>query len=175
MQIIEDLRILAQKDVIKIFKMTALSKSNRPLEEEIIFSQGLVNKSYSVSTENIHVTVWPEFLDSKSSMIGDLFVWAYHVRIDNGGTDSVQLLSRYWRIIDERGIVQEINGEGVVGEQPVIASGGAYQYSSGVHLRYPSGIMMGKYSMKKITDNDAFEVTIPNFSLDVPSIKNVVN
>ena len=155
--------------------MTLLSKSNKSLEEEIIFSQGLTNKSYSVSTDNISVTVWPEFLDSKSSLIGDLFVWAYHVRIDNGRDNAVQLLSRYWRIIDEKGAVQEVNGEGVVGDQPVIASGGTYQYSSGVHLRYPSGIMMGKYNMKKINDDDVFEVTIPNFSLDVPSIKNVIN
>ena len=155
--------------------MTLLSKSNKPLEEEIILSQGLANKSYSISTDNIHVTVWPEFLDSKSSLIGDLFVWAYHVKIDNGRDDAVKLLSRYWRIIDEKGFVQEVNGEGVVGDQPVIASGGSYQYSSGVHLRYPSGIMMGKYHMKKISDENVFEVTIPNFSLDVPSIKNIVN
>jgi ApaG protein len=155
--------------------MTLLSKSNKSLEEEIILSQGLANKSYSVSTDNINVTVWPEFIDSKSSLIGDLFVWAYHVRIDNGRDNAVQLLSRYWRIIDEKGAVQEVNGEGVVGDQPVIASGGTYQYSSGVHLRYPSGIMMGKYHMKKINDDDVFEVTIPNFSLDVPSIKNVIN
>lgn len=155
--------------------MTRLSKSNKSLDEEIIFAQGLANKSYLASTNNIRVTVWPEFLDSKSSLVGDLFVWAYHVRIDNEGTDPVQLLNRYWRIIDEKGVVQEVNGEGVIGEQPVIAPGGAYQYSSGVHLRYPSGIMTGKYNMKKVETDESFDVVIPNFSLDVPSIKNVIN
>lgn len=155
--------------------MTRLSKSNKSLDEEIIFAQGLANKSYLASTNNIRVTVWPEFLDSKSSLVGDLFVWAYHVRIDNEGTDPVQLLNRYWRIIDEKGVVQEVNGEGVIGEQPVIAPGGAYQYSSGVHLRYPLGIMTGKYNMKKVETDESFDVVIPNFSLDVPSIKNVIN
>lgn len=159
----------------KFRKMTRLSKSNKPLEDEIIFSQAFANKSYSNITNDIEVTVWPEFLDSKSSVSGDLFVWAYHVRIDNKGLESVQLLSRYWRIIDEKGVVQEVNGEGVVGEQPIIASGGAYQYSSGVHLRYPSGIMTGKYQMQKTENSAAFDITIPAFSLDVPSIKNVVN
>lgn len=154
---------------------TRLSKSNKPLEEEILFSQAYANKAYSSTTANMEITVWPEFLDSKSSVVGDLFVWAYHVRIDNRGQDSVQLVSRYWRIIDEKGIVQEVKGEGVVGEQPVIAPGGSYQYSSGVHLRYPSGIMTGKYQMQNVVNRSSFEVSIPTFSLDVPTIKNVVN
>lgn len=152
-----------------------LSKSNKAFEEEIIFSQALSNKSYSSTTDNIEVTVWPEFLDSKSSAVGDLFVWAYHVRIDNRSQDKVQLVNRYWKIIDEQGVVQEVDGEGVVGEQPIIVPGGAYQYSSGVHLRYPSGIMNGRYQMKKIDGGANFDVTIPTFSLDVPTIKNVVN
>lgn len=154
---------------------TRLSKSNRPLEEEIIFAQVPEDKSYFISTANIDIAVWPEFLDSKSSAVGDLFVWAYHVRIDNKSEDTVQLISRYWRIIDEQGVIQEVNGEGVIGEQPIIDPGGSYQYSSGVHLRYPSGIMTGKYQMKKITNNAVFDVAIPAFSLDVPTIRNVVN
>ncbi|MBU6140838.1 MAG: Co2+/Mg2+ efflux protein ApaG [Proteobacteria bacterium] len=159
--------------------MTRLSKTkfsvNKLLEDEVIFSQAYANKSYSATTKDIEITVWPEFLDSKSSAVGDLFVWAYHVRIDNKSSDSVQLLNRYWRIIDEMGVVQEVNGEGVVGEQPIIISGGSYQYSSGVHLRHPSGIMAGKYQMQKIEGDEVFDVTIPTFSLDVPTIKNVVN
>jgi len=154
---------------------TRLSKSNKPLEDEIIFSQALAGKSYSATTAAIEISVWPEFLDSKSSAVGDLFIWAYHVRIDNKSSDTIQLMSRYWRIIDEKGIIQEVNGEGVIGEQPLIAPGGTYQYSSGIHLRYPSGIMSGKYQMQKIANNAIFEVTIPTFSLDVPTIKNVVN
>lgn len=155
--------------------MTRLQKSNRPLEETITLSKNISGKPYVAVTENISVTVWPEFIDSKSSVIGDLFIWAYHVRIDNNRNDSIKLVSRYWRIIDEKGIVQEVNGEGVVGEQPIIVPGANYQYSSGVHLRYPSGIMMGKYQVKKVESNEVFDIVIPTFSLDVPTIKSVVN
>lgn len=145
------------------------------MNEEIIFSQVFANKSYLAKTADVEVAVWPEFLDSKSNTIGDLFVWAYHVRIDNKSKDTIQLINRYWKIIDETGVVQEVNGEGVVGEKPIIAPGGFYQYSSGVHLRYPSGIMLGKYQMQKIIDDSFFDVSIPVFSLDVPMIKCVVN
>ena len=152
--------------------MTQLSKSNRI--DELLESLG-DGKSYSTITNDVQITVWPEFVDSKSSIIGDLYIWSYHVRIENRKQESIQLTSRYWRIIDEKGIVQEVNGEGVVGEQPIIAPNASYQYSSGVHLRYPSGIMMGRYNMKKIEGGEVFEVVIPTFSLDVPNINNVLN
>jgi len=156
-------------------KMTRLSKSNKPLEEKFLdSSQAFMSKPYVAITNNIHITVWPEFIDSKSSAIGDLFIWAYHVRIDNKSSENLKLVSRYWRIIDEKGIIQEVNGEGVIGEQPLIAPNASYQYSSGVHLRYPSGIMTGKYQMRK-DSGEIFDVKIPNFSLDVPSVKSVIN
>ena len=155
--------------------MTRISKSNKPLEEKFSdFSKTFIGKPYVARTDDIIVTVWPEFVDSKSSIIGDLYIWAYHVRLDNKKTESVKLTSRYWRIIDEQGVVQEVNGEGVVGEQPTIAAGASYQYSSGVHLRCPSGIMTGTYQMQK-NNLESFEVKIPTFSLDVPSIKSVIN
>ncbi len=155
--------------------MTRLSKSSKPSEDKFLdFSRTFVGKPYIAITEDIHVTVWAEFIDSKTTVIGDLFIWAYHVRIDNKKAESIKLANRYWRIIDEKGIVQEVSGEGVIGEQPLIAAGGSYQYSSGVHLRYPSGIMNGHYQMQK--DNlEIFNVKIPTFSLDVPSIKTVIN
>ncbi len=152
--------------------MIQLTKSNRVDELLESFGDG---KSYSAITSDIQITVWPEFVDSKSSIIGDLYIWSYHVRIENRKQEAIQLVSRYWRILDENGVVQEINGEGVVGEQPIIAPNASYQYSSGVHLRYPSGIMMGRYNMKKIEGGEVFEVTIPTFSLDVPNINNVLN
>jgi ApaG protein len=155
--------------------MKQLSKSNRVIEEKIFnISQTLSNKPYSAITDNIEITVWPEFIDSKSSVIGDLFIWAYHIRIDNKSSESIKLVSRYWRIIDEKGIVQEVSGEGVIGEQPTVAPNGSYQYSSGVHLRYPSGIMTGKYQMKK-DDGTILDVKIPTFSLDTPNINSVIN
>ena len=156
-------------------KQTAKSNSVKMLEEKFpTFANALLDKPYVSSTNDIHITVWPEYLDSKSSVIGDLFIWAYHIRIDNKSLENIKLVNRYWRITDEKGIVQEVNGEGVVGEQPTIAPNASYQYSSGVHLRYPSGIMTGKYQMQK-DNKEIFDVKIPTFSLDTPSVKSVIN
>jgi ApaG protein len=135
----------------------------------------LQQKPYVATTKDIEVSVWPEFVDNKTSQIGELFIWAYHVRIKNKSSESIKLLSRYWRIVDECGNVQEVEGEGVVGEKPLIISNGAYQYSSGVHLKYPSGIMSGKYRIEKTSNKEIFEIKIPNFSLDIPSLKTVLN
>ena len=155
--------------------MNKIAKSNKVADDSLLLDSMPAEKPYVAITNNIQITVWPEFIDSKSSSIGDLFIWSYQVRIDNKSEDTVKLISRYWRIIDEKGIAQEVSGDGVIGEQPVIIPGGSYQYTSGVHLRYPSGIMAGKYSMKKLSDEKLFDVVIPTFSLDVPTIKAVVN
>lgn len=158
--------------------MSRTLKSNKPIEEGFLEPSQIIVKPYTANTGDIQITVWPEFIDSKSSAIGNLFIWAYHVRIDNKGLETVQLLNRCWRIIDEQGVIQEVRGDGVIGEQPIILPDTSYQYSSGVHLRHPSGIMNGTYEMQKILENDrkkVFEVKIPTFSLDVPSIKSVIN
>ena len=159
--------------------MRQILKSNKSLQEDFFGdSQSIVEKPYVAITNDIQITIWPEFIDSKSSPIGNLFIWAYHVRIDNKSSETVQLLNRYWRIIDENGAVQEVRGDGVIGEQPIILPDDSYQYSSGVHLRHPSGIMKGTYEMQKILEGNKekiFEVKIPTFSLDVPSIKSIVN
>ena len=155
---------------MKIFPQ--ISKSINQLLTPIELLQ---QKPYVAITKDIEVTVWPEFIDNKISQIGELFIWAYHIRIKNKSLESIKLLSRYWRIIDECGNVQEIEGEGVVGEKPLIVANGVYQYSSGLHLKYPSGIMSGKYRVEKIANNEIFEIKIPNFSLDIPSTKTVLN
>lgn len=155
--------------------MTQLSKSNKVSDGIADFSQSaLLKKPYSETTQNVQITVWPEFIDNKSSAIGEIFVWSYHVRIENLGTEPVNLINRYWRIIDEKGNIQEVRGEGVVGEKPIISAGSSYQYSSGVHLRHASGIMMGNYQMQK-NNGEIFIVKIPAFSLDVPNAKSVLN
>jgi len=155
--------------------MNRLSKSNKPTEIKIPnFQKDLLTNSYVETTRDIEITVWPEFIDSKSNIVGDLFIWAYHVRIDNKGAEAVRLTNRYWRIVDEKGIVQEVNGEGIIGEQPNILPHTSHQYSSGVHLRYPSGIMTGHYQMR-LENGEVFNVKIPAFSLDVPSINSVIN
>ncbi len=158
--------------------MARLSKFNKIEESLPDISCGSLTSPYTAITSDIQITVWPEFIDSKSSVLGDLFIWAYHIRIDNKSLDSIKLLNRHWRIFDEKGNLQEVSGEGVVGEQPLIRPNCSYQYSSGVHLRHPSGIMTGEYQMKKIgnaVDDKIFNVRIPTFSLDVPSVKGVIN
>jgi len=122
---------------------------------------------YSETTHSVKVTVEPVFLEDQSSPGDNHFVWAYHVRIENLGREKVQLRSRYWRITDALGRVQEVHGPGVVGEQPVLEPGGAFEYTSGTPLSTPSGIMVGTYRMEAM-GGEKFDVRIPAFSLDSP-------
>lgn len=120
---------------------------------------------YDKTTRSIRIKVEPAFLESRSRPDENLFVWAYTVEIENLGEEVVQLMSRYWRITDGRGGIQEVEGPGVIGEQPVLTPGQCFRYTSGVPLSTPSGIMMGHYKME--TDKgQEFDVEIPAFSLD---------
>ena len=122
---------------------------------------------YSSITNDIRVTVRPTYLAEQSSPGDNHYVWAYHIRIDNTGERAVQLRFRFWRITDGLGRIQEVRGAGVVGEQPVIPPGAAYEYTSGTPLATPSGIMVGSYQVET-EDGESFEVAIPAFSLDSP-------
>ena len=122
---------------------------------------------YSSITRDIRVTVRPTYLADQSAPADNHYVWAYHIRIDNGGEQAVQLRSRFWRITDGFGRVQEVRGPGVVGEQPVIQPGTAYEYTSGTPLATPSGIMVGTYTVET-EEGESFDVAIPAFSLDSP-------
>lgn len=122
---------------------------------------------YTATTRSILVTVEPVYLDDRSSPLDNRFVWAYRVSIENRGRETVQLRSRYWRITDCRGRVQEVRGDGVVGEQPVLGPGQSFEYSSGTPLNAPSGIMEGIYQMAN-EQGENFDVTVPAFSLDSP-------
>lgn len=122
---------------------------------------------YSETTRAITVSVEPEYLDDQSDPDGGQFVWAYHIRIENNGSETVQLLNRQWTITDGMGRTQQVKGPGVIGEQPVLAPGESYEYSSGCPLQTPSGFMVGTYEMRT-EDGRRFEVHIPLFSLDSP-------
>lgn len=122
---------------------------------------------YTHTTHNITVTVKPFYLEEQSAPDDSHYVWAYHVTIENGSGETVQLLRRYWKITDALGRVHEVRGAGVVGEQPVLKPGEAFEYSSGTPLPTPSGIMMGTYEMESPT-GERFDVDIPAFSLDSP-------
>ena len=126
--------------------------------------------TYSACTRAIRVTVEPVYLEHESSPDEHHFVWAYHVRIQNEGADTVQLRNRYWRITDAFGRVHEVRGAGVVGEQPVLQPGEAYEYSSGTPLETPSGFMVGTYEMQS-TDGEVFDIAVPAFSLDLPDAR----
>lgn len=122
---------------------------------------------YASTTRNITVTVEPVYLDEQSQPDDDKFVWAYHVQIRNDGAEAVTLRHRYWKILDGHGRVQEVRGAGVVGEQPCIAPGDVFEYTSGTPLATPSGIMLGSYEMEN-EDGESFDIAIPAFSLDSP-------
>ena len=122
---------------------------------------------YSSITRSIRVTVEPIFLEDQSSPSDDHYVWAYQVKIENDGEQTVQLLTRYWNITDAMGRVHEVRGEGVVGEQPTLTPGDAFEYTSGTPLGTPSGIMVGSY-LVQTTAGEAFDIEIPAFSLDSP-------
>ncbi|HVI88502.1 MAG TPA: Co2+/Mg2+ efflux protein ApaG [Dongiaceae bacterium] len=122
---------------------------------------------YKQTTRSITVTVMPTYLDDQSTPDESHYVWKYHVLIENGGGETVQLRNRYWRITDSLGRVQEVRGPGVVGEQPVLRPGETFEYTSGTPLQTPSGIMVGSYQMETPA-GEVFDVGVPAFSLDSP-------
>jgi ApaG protein len=122
---------------------------------------------YTAETRSIRVTVEPVYLEDQSSPSDSHYVWAYHVRIENMGQQTVQLRQRHWKITDSLGRRQEVRGPGVVGQEPILSPGESFEYTSGTPLNAPSGIMVGSYEMETI-DGDRFDVAIPAFSLDSP-------
>ena len=93
---------------------------------------------YDKTTRSIKITVEPVFLADRSRPDDNYFVWAYTIEIENQGSETVQLMTRHWKIADARGGVQEVNGPGVVGEQPVLTPGHSFRYTSGAPLSTPS-------------------------------------
>lgn len=129
---------------------------------------------YRKTTHDIEVSVLPVYIDERSDPDRNLYFWAYRVQIANHGNQAVQLVNRYWHITDALGAVEEVAGEGVVGEQPVIQPGEIYDYTSGCPLTTPSGIMVGHYEMR-LQDGEMARVAIPAFSLDLPDAEPVIN
>lgn len=130
-------------------------------------TQAATKATYSATTRQINVTVSPTYLDEQSAPEDGHFVWAYHVTIKNYGAETVQLMRRHWRITDARGELHEVRGAGVIGEQPRLEPGDAYEYTSGTPLTTPSGIMSGTYQMEN-ERGENFDIEIPAFSLDSP-------
>lgn len=129
---------------------------------------------YKLNTLGIEVAVEPFYLEDQSEPDENRYVWAYRVTIVNHSNDTVQLRSRYWQITDANGLVEEVEGPGVIGEQPILNPGDSFQYTSGCPLTTTSGIMVGHYKMSG-AGNQEFQVGIPAFSLDLPDERRVLN
>ena len=129
---------------------------------------------YEAETRGVIVRVQPRYLPEQSDPDARRWVWSYAIEIVNASAETVQLISRHWIITDAWGRVEEVQGPGVVGEQPTLKPGDAYAYGSGCPLSTSSGSMVGTYQM--VTDlGQTFDIAIPHFSLDMPSARRVVN
>ena len=122
---------------------------------------------YDSTTRHIRISVEPRYLDGQSRPDEGYFVWSYTIVIENTGPETVTLRTRYWKIIDALGRVQEVRGAGVVGEQPTLKPGERFEYTSGAPLATSSGFMVGAYQMET-SQGEPFNVEIPPFSLDLP-------
>lgn len=130
-------------------------------------NQPMHASSSEAVTNNVRVEVDSQYAPDHSQPFQNHYFFHYTVRITNEGDDTVQLLSRHWLITDCTGHTEEVNGSGVVGEQPVLAPGESFQYTSGCQIRTSSGVMRGTYSMVS-EDGDHFDVEIAPFALHEP-------
>src|SRR5256714_11906245 len=117
---------------------------------------------YCAVTRQIEVKVVPRFMPERSSPENGYYFWAYTITLTNLGPETVQLKPRHWRITDALGRLQEVRGDGVVGEEPVLKPGENFEYTSGVPLPTPSGFMVGTYGMVTET-GETFDIDIPAF------------
>ena len=117
----------------------------------------------------INIQVATNYIDDQSEPEIDRYVFAYTITIENLGDTPAQLLRRHWIITDANGKIQEVSGDGVVGEQPTLSPGETYRYSSGAVLETPVGAMQGMYSMHT-SDGAEFDAQIPPFTLAVPGV-----
>lgn len=119
-------------------------------------------------TEGVKVSVITEYQSDYSNPRQSHFVFTYKVIIENHSENTIKLLRRHWNIYDSNGIVREVEGEGVVGQQPVLEPGEIHEYVSGCNLRTNLGKMTGSYLMERVLDGRQFKVVIPEFTLIVP-------
>src|SRR4029077_5298675 len=129
---------------------------------------------YSAVPRQIEVTVQPNFMPERSSAEKSEFFWAYTIVITNAGSETVQVRTGHGIITDAPGHKQEVRGRGVVGEEPVLAPGERFEYTSGVPLPTASGFMTGRCQMVS-ESGEKFEIDVPTFSLDSPEAKRVLN
>jgi ApaG protein len=129
---------------------------------------------YRAVTRNIAVSVSPEYRAERSDPATAQYFWAYTVEITNQGLETVKLLRRHWIITDGSGQTQEVHGDGVVGEQPVLQPGDSFTYTSGCPLETSHGFMAGHYEMRSDT-GELFLIEIPAFSLHLPDQRRTMH
>ena len=120
------------------------------------------------TTQGVTVNVTTNYLPDYSSPAQQHFVFAYKITIQNNSEFTVKLLRRHWHIYDSNNEIREVEGEGVVGQQPVLEPGESHQYVSGCNLKTSIGKMAGNYLMERLVDGRQFYVTIPEFTLIIP-------
>ena len=123
---------------------------------------------HAAVTEGVTVRVAVNFLPEQSRIEAGKWFWVYHIRIENDSAQPVQLLTRHWRITDGNGDVSVVDGDGVVGEQPLLAPGASHDYVSGCPLSTPHGSMEGHYAFRR-ADGTRFDAAIPFFPLAAPA------
>ena len=123
---------------------------------------------HAAITEGITVRVAVNFLPEQSRIDAGKWFWVYHIRIENGSNSTIQLVSRHWRITDGRGTVNFVDGDGVVGEQPMLRPGQSHDYVSGCPLTTPHGSMEGHYTFR-LQDGKELRAAIPYFPLAAPA------
>lgn len=119
-------------------------------------------------TKGVKVTVSTEYLSEYSSPMQHHYVFAYNITIENQSDFSIQLERRHWHIYDSNGQIREVEGEGVVGQKPILEPGERHSYVSGCNLKTSLGKMQGTYQMRKLVNDYSFKVTIPEFTLMAP-------
>jgi ApaG protein len=119
------------------------------------------------SKNNIIIAAEPQYIAAQSLPAQGRFVFAYTITITNAGQIPAKLLSRHWLIVDSNGKVQEVRGDGVIGEQPYLKPGESFRYTSGAIIETAVGTMQGNYQMRS-DEGEAFSAAIPKFTLSIP-------
>jgi ApaG protein len=119
-------------------------------------------------TDGIQVSIETYYQPEHSSPVHHHYVFSYKVTIQNHSHSSIQLMRRHWHIYDSNGVVREVEGEGVIGLQPIIEPGDSYEYISGCNFRTEIGKMKGTYTVKRLYDDHHFKVAIPQFTMIAP-------
>lgn len=130
---------------------------------------------YSVCSHDIKISAETAFQGHGATTSDCFSVWSYDIQIENMGKSPIMILRRYWKLIDEMGLMREITGDGVVGQKPVIHPGEVFQYTSYANIRAGSGMMYGKYYALDLDSGEEIELDIPAISLDSPKEKVIVN